>query len=428
MADSNQQTLPFDTAPAAPPPPVMEADDEEDGDDEPLFWRFMPTLCLPDVKTFGELFEEIRAWRGPGIERPEGFRWCRISDETRDPWVWSLDVRIGPAVAEIIERMDKVVDATHVFIDIMVRKDGTALVRAQYDHIIGDRWVAVIDPATIPLEAPPYPEPPRGRRREKKDAGNSAPSASSLPRKERALELLGKLSIEKNVARFKGPQIADWHILKESVEMLGGVWVGGKTQGFRFPPRLDASTVIQNAIASGRITNEAKEAHFIASPPPVVKRLLDLVEPRDGESILEPSAGQGAIADGVRERAPGATLVLCELLEENREALIAKGYESALREETDFLTTELSGMDAVIMNPPFKAEIAHVLHAFNALRKGGRLASVMSDGITFREDQEAERFRTIVKAYGGRFEALPPKSFQASGTSVNTIILYLPKK
>jgi hypothetical protein len=233
------------------------------------------------------------------------------------------------------------------------------------------------------------------------------------------------MKVTGNLATFGGTKrIADWGLLKAAMTDLGGKWVGGRTQGFQFGPRVNLGEVIAAAIATGKRTTAAREAHFVASPRDVAERVVDLVDVSDRDRVLEPSAGHGAIADVVRQRAPSADLVLCELLDDNREVLVAKGYGEALIEERDFMCVELDAFDVVVMNPPFKDEIAHVTRAFRMLKPGGRLASVMSGGIAFRKDAAAKAFREFVEEHG-RIEDLPEGSFRESGTNVATVVVYL---
>lgn len=59
------------------------------------------------------------------------------------------------------------------------------------------------------------------------------------------------------------------------------------------------------------------------------------------------------------------------------------------------------------------------------MASGGRLVSVMSAGVAFREDRRARDFRALVDARGGSIESLPEGSFSASGTGVHTVVVTL---
>jgi len=83
--------------------------------------------------------------------------------------------------------------------------------------------------------------------------------------------------------------------------------------------------------------------------------------------------------------------------------------------------------DVVLMNPPFAHEqdIAHVTHAIKFLRPGGRLVAICSSGVTFHGSKAGLAFRELVRLHSGHIEALPADTFKASGTCVNTVLLWL---
>ncbi len=68
------------------------------------------------------------------------------------------------------------------------------------------------------------------------------------------------------------------------------------------------------------------------------------------------------------------------------------------------------------MNPPFGCDgvgtdIDHVRHAFEFLKPGGRLVSVMSDGVFYRNDSKAQEFRAWLEHSGGFDFELPEGAF-----------------
>ncbi len=376
---------------------------------------YRPIYHVPDARSFDDLFLSQEFGRDPPKNgRKIGFLYCLVTDNRTSrgedhPHVWSMDVLPSSITSAIVEAMVGLIGDAGVYIELCIREDGSCLAIAKYDRIIGSRWLAEIDPATIP-------RPPA------KQTDDMTP-APAVDRMERLSELLGLMVVEGDLARFSGGTIEDWDLLKGAMLGLGGKWVGGKTQGFRFGKRVDVAAVIEQAWTTGKITNEAREADFIASPRAVAERVVALANISPGDRVLEPSAGHGAIADAVLAAEPKVELVLCELLEDNRDALIAKGYEKALADERDFMKADLGKFDVVVMNPPFKEEIAHVTRAHGMLRAGGRLVTVMSGGIVFRQDAKTERFRQWVAAQGGTIEELPSNSFRESGTGVSAVIV-----
>ena len=73
-----------------------------------------------------------------------------------------------------------------------------------------------------------------------------------------------------------------------------------------------------------------------------------------------------------------------------------------------------------------QADIHHVTHALKFLKPGGKLVSVMSASVIFRENKLTKEFRDLVESRGGFFEKLPDGSFKESGTMVRTVIVVIP--
>lgn len=62
-------------------------------------------------------------------------------------------------------------------------------------------------------------------------------------------------------------------------------------------------------------------------------------------------------------------------------------------------------------------------HALGFLRPGGRLVSVMSAGVKYRQDAKTRAFRELVEQHSGTIEDLPEDAFRESGTSVRTVVV-----
>jgi predicted RNA methylase len=224
------------------------------------------------------------------------------------------------------------------------------------------------------------------------------------------------------------------------LQAIGGKWNRkAKCRVFEHP----AADRLDDAIVSGEVDKPADFGYF-PTPEPVVKHLLVRADLQVGHTVLEPSAGQGAIADACKRV---AFVVMCaELLEANRAVLKKKKHVLI---GSDFLQMPFprdpgrwtqdgfdgNFFDRIVMNPPFakQADIRHVQHAFKFLRpgrgskSGGRLVSVMSSGVTFRQDKLSVAFREFVADHGGLVEPLPEHSFRESGTDVNAVVVTLVK-
>ncbi len=91
--------------------------------------------------------------------------------------------------------------------------------------------------------------------------------------------------------------------------------------------------------------------------------------------------------------------------------------------QRDFLTVtpEETGLfDAVIMNPPFhmRADIAHIKHAVQFLKPGGRLAALCMD---------THHRELALKHQSETWEHIPAGAFKSSGTGIACVMLSMIK-
>lgn len=207
------------------------------------------------------------------------------------------------------------------------------------------------------------------------------------------------------------------------LEAAGGKW-NRSAKAHLFPS--GAAAVLAALMADGSVVTAQDEGYF-PTPAAVVADMIDLADLGPGMEVLEPSAGDGAIAAAV---APLVAAVDCIELNAGRaDALRAAGHPRTAVRTADFLSIPQKPVyDRVLMNPPFagKADIAHVRHALGFLRPGGLLVAVMSAGTESREDRATAGFRELVEDSGGVILPLPGDSFKESGTGVRTVLVAVP--
>lgn len=165
---------------------------------------------------------------------------------------------------------------------------------------------------------------------------------------------------------------------------------------------------------------------YFPTPAAIVDRMTEAARLPDGPClILEPSAGSGAICDGIKRAAPAATVDAFERQFSLREVLTLKGWRLVGDDFTQ--ATPAPRYDRVLMNPPFEngQDIEHVRHAFLFLKPGGRLVAIMSPGPFFRQDRRAVEFREWFETLGGEREDLPAGAFKESGTGVATVLVII---
>lgn len=156
---------------------------------------------------------------------------------------------------------------------------------------------------------------------------------------------------------------------------------------------------------------------YFPTPRDVVELMLEYADIQPGMRCLEPSAGSGHIVNVAFEVQPDSYWELVELSGMLHRTLEAQGFTNA--QHKDFLTVkpeEIGNFERVIMNPPFGCDgigtdIDHVRHALTFLKPGGRLVSVMSDGVFYRGDGKAIEFRSWLEHVGGFDFELPEGAF-----------------
>jgi len=206
------------------------------------------------------------------------------------------------------------------------------------------------------------------------------------------------------------------------LKAIGGRWVGRKIQAHKFDEcPWDA---LQDYLLTGKVQNKKKDFQFFATPVALAEKIVAMAGLKKGMKALEPSAGEGVIADVIRGY--GVEPDVCELWEKNRVILERKGYNVNC---DDFLELESSGYDVIVMNPPFHKglDIEHVLHAFGKLKEGGKLVSIMSPSWTYRTDSRFINFKNFVVERKGVWDEVPAGTFRDSGTETRTGILMLEK-
>lgn len=145
------------------------------------------------------------------------------------------------------------------------------------------------------------------------------------------------------------------------------------------------------------------------TPPELAARVVAAAEVRAGDRTLEPSAGTGAIVRAAQ--AAGAEIVAVEI-----NPNLAATLHGCTVVAGDFLEQNgnLGMFDRIVMNPPFSgaSDIAHVLHAREFLRPGGRLAAIVANG-----PRQNERLRPIAASW----EEIPAGTF--AGTGVRAVLM-----
>lgn len=187
----------------------------------------------------------------------------------------------------------------------------------------------------------------------------------------------------------------------------------------------DKATELERALVGSKVGFD-----FFPTPRTVADQMVQEAGITAGMKVLEPSAGNGNIAEAIRDA--GSTPEVIELSSQLREILEAKGFTVVGQ---DFLEHTEGGYDAIIQNPPFSnnADIAHVKHAYDLLAPGGKLVSIVGEGAFFRSGKTETEFRDWLDAHEATVEQLPAGTFEdktlmaTTGANGRMVIIEKPK-
>lgn len=156
---------------------------------------------------------------------------------------------------------------------------------------------------------------------------------------------------------------------------------------------------------------------FFPTPKHVAKEMVNYADIKEGMKVLEPSAGNGNIADAISET--GVIPDVAEISGELRQILEAKGYNIVAN---DFMSINNKNYyDRIIMNPPFSngLDIEHIRHAHDLVKPGGVIIAIAGEGSFIRNDKKSKEFREWLDDLGADIQQLEKDTFMDK-TLLNT--------
>lgn len=239
--------------------------------------------------------------------------------------------------------------------------------------------------------------------------------------------LSGRTKTDGHRLMLVGPRMtpALYQRVNEVLEAVGGRWT--KSEGAHLFP-IDAAEALAPVLATGEVVTLGEKrtlAQYFPTPEPVVDQLIALAALEPGMTVLEPSAGSGAIATAAAAR---GAIVDCIERDPGYATVLSDTHVARRVQVADFLTVPAEPrFDRVLMNPPFTrgTDMAHVTHALRFLKPNGLLVSVMSWTVT-EQTGSTTAFRKLVEQRGGLVEALPARAFTQSETTVDTVLVTIP--
>ena len=240
-------------------------------------------------------------------------------------------------------------------------------------------------------------------------------------------EILKHCTLENNILKLPQVQFSkkSYAEAKKWIEEAGGSWQGGKVQGFTFP--FNPKRVF-SVLKEGKRCNLQQDYQFFETPADVADWLVMLAGGiHEDDTVLEPSAGRGALIKAIHRACPSVMVECYELMPENREFLHTLNNVILLDE--DFTKDSVGSYTKIIANPPFSGnqDIEHVRLMYDRLEEGGTLAAITSQHWKFASEKKCIDFRNWLKEVHGEVFEISAGEFKESGTSISAMAVVIKK-
>ncbi len=240
-------------------------------------------------------------------------------------------------------------------------------------------------------------------------------------------EILKHCTLENNVLKLPAVQFnkKSYAEAKKWIEEAGGSWHGGKIQGFTFPFNPER---VFSILKEGKRCDLQKDFQFFETPADIADWLVMLAGGiHETDTVLEPSAGRGALIRAIHRSCPSAKVECYELMPENKEFLLT--LDNVILLGDDFTKDSSGKYTKIIANPPFSGnqDIDHVRLMYDRLEEGGTLAAITSQHWKFASEKKCVEFREWLEEVHGEVFEIGAGEFKESGTTVSTMAVVIHK-
>lgn len=245
---------------------------------------------------------------------------------------------------------------------------------------------------------------------------------------ENVLDVLGECRADGNLLYLPNVQLdrKTYTEVNRVLENMGGKW-NSKAKAHVFADD-DVAEMLETVLLTQEAKDLKREYQFFPTPRAIAERMCEMAEIDGTSEVLEPSCGNGQLADVIWEHFPGSMCCI-ELNTDMKRYLSEKPYGVNYRDFLDVEKKEIGRINRIVMNPPFTRhqDIDHVRHAYGLLDAGGILVSIMVESTFFRTDKKPVEFRDFLDSVGAQTVKLESGAFHESGTDVVTRIVKIRK-
>ena len=165
---------------------------------------------------------------------------------------------------------------------------------------------------------------------------------------------------------------------------------------------------------------------FYPTPTALVESMMQLVDWERVQFALEPSAGKGDIAEGIKRHVKQPIRLDCaEIDPDLRAVLRQRGYNVVAN---DFLAWDAqTRYDLIAMNPPFRDGDRHLLHAIDLMKHGGQIVCLLNAStLEHTENPHRRELMNRLETYGARVQKLAGAFLRAERrTDVDVVLIYV---
>jgi len=245
---------------------------------------------------------------------------------------------------------------------------------------------------------------------------------------ENILNILANCEIDSRIVRLPAQLDRQTYLtVNKCLGNLGGTW-NRKAKGHVFD--YDPAAAFDNLFLTGETRDMKKDFQYFPTPRKLAEEIVGMAALGDACRVLEPSCGNGALADAIWKAGGSGIerLLGIELNNDMGRYLADKPYQVMLG--VDFLAyCRESGVERdwthIIMNPPFsrQQDIDHILAAYGILAPGGTLVSILSPSPFFRDNRKSREFRDWLDEQVADIVDVAPGAFKESGTNIAAKII-----
>ena len=237
---------------------------------------------------------------------------------------------------------------------------------------------------------------------------------------ENVLNVLGECRADGNLLYLPSVQLdrKAYTEVNKVLENMGGKW-NRKAKAHVFAKDDDVAEMLENVLLTQEVKDLKREYQFFPTPRAVAERMCEMAEIDSASEVLEPSCGNGQLADVIWEHLP-AGMCCIELNTDMKRYLAEKPYGVNYRDFLDVAKKEIGGINRVVMNPPFTRhqDIDHVRHAYDLLDAGGILVAIMCESTFFRTDKKSVEFRDFLDSVYAQAIKLEPGAFHKAARTL----------